>query len=127
MPLPQRLQPVVVRPVTPEITMQQSFYATDDSLHFILKFEDIQQVRNLQEAVFALEYEVRGGRSQTNPLLLEDSLSINKQNLTGADGQLFVAFALPKGLVQEPNTVFLRLWKPTIPLVRRGLMPSLSR
>ncbi|MCC9137308.1 GWxTD domain-containing protein [Pontibacter silvestris] len=104
-------RPVVVRPVTPEITMQYSFYASGDSLYLILKFEDVQKVVDVQQTAFALEYDVKPGSAASATPVWSDSLGVTNWAARGADGGLFVNLALPKQVVQEPNMISMRIWQ----------------
>ncbi|MEJ8800850.1 GWxTD domain-containing protein [Pontibacter sp. H249] len=110
-PQAARLQPVVVRPVTPEVSMKYNFYKANDSLYVFLRFEDEQEVMDVLQSTTALEYFVRTGLSDRDKVLAADSLVRPPRKITDVEGQLHMSFVLPASLVQEPNVLHLRLWQ----------------
>lgn len=95
---------------TPEIVLQPEFYATQDSLHFLLRFEDVQQTVDVAKSAAMLTFDVRSGQAERDPLLFQDSVILGKK-LTDADGQLYVKVALEKQFIKEPNILHVRLWQ----------------
>ncbi|WP_245756209.1 GWxTD domain-containing protein [Pontibacter chinhatensis] len=95
----------------PEITMQHSYYASNDSLHLLLKFEDVRQVLDVLQASSSYEYAVRTGLSDRDAVVLEDSINLPDRRLTDVEGQLHIKLSLPGRVVQEPNVLHLQLWE----------------
>lgn len=110
-PQPARLQPVVVRPVAPEIAMKYNFYEANDSLFVHLKFEDEQEVMDVLQSATAMEYFVKTGLSDRDQVLVADSLVKPARKITDVEGELHISFALPAGVVKEPNILHVRLWQ----------------
>ncbi|WP_439881463.1 GWxTD domain-containing protein [Pontibacter sp. MBLB2868] len=105
-----RLQPVVVRAVAPEISMKYNFYENNDSLHFLIKFEDEQGVMDVLQSATAMEYFVRPGLDERTQVLAGDSLIKPHRKLSDVEGQLQMSFSIPAQFVREPNVLHLRLW-----------------
>ena len=110
-PQATRLQPVVVRPVAPEIAMKHAFYAANDSLHVFLRFEDEQDVMDVLQSATAVEYFVKTGLSDRDKVLVADSLVKPNRKITDVEGQLNITFKLPANVVKEPNILHVRLWQ----------------
>ena len=110
-PQATRLQPVVVRPVAPEISMKYNFYSWNDSLHVLLRFEDEQEVLDVLQSTTAMEYFVKTGLSDRDKVLAADSLVKSPRRLTDVEGQVHFSFAVPASVVQEPNILHLRVWQ----------------
>ncbi|MFD3000187.1 GWxTD domain-containing protein [Pontibacter toksunensis] len=105
------LDPVEIERQAPEITLQQSYYASNDSLHLLLKFEDAKQVIDILQTATSYEYEVRTGASEKATMVIRDSLNLPDRKLTDIEGQLLVKLVLPAQVVQEPNVLQFRLWQ----------------
>ncbi len=105
------LEPVQLKQEVPEITMEHSYYTRNDSLHVLLKFEDVQQVMDILRAATSYEYAVRNGAAAKSTLLLEDSVNLPDRKITDVEGQLHVQFALPGIVVQEPNVLHIQVWQ----------------
>jgi GWxTD domain-containing protein len=97
--------------VMPEISMQHAYYASNDSLHLLLKFEDVRQVLDILQAATSYEYAVRAGLSERDRVLLEDSVNLPDRRITDVEGQLHVKLSLPGRVVQEPNVLHLQVWQ----------------
>ncbi len=110
-PQATRLQPVVVNPVVPEISMKYTFYEANDSLHMHFRFEDEQEVLDVLQSTTAIEYFVKTGLSDRDKVLASDSLVKATRKITDVEGQLHISFALPGSLIQEPNILHIRLWQ----------------
>jgi GWxTD domain-containing protein len=106
-----QLRPVTVKQEEPEITMQHSYYAANDSLHLFLKFEDARQLLDLLQAATSYEYEIRAGSTEKDAVVLSDSLDLPGRKITDVEGQLQVRLVLPGQLVQEPNVLHFRVWQ----------------
>lgn len=106
-----RLQPVVVKQETPEMTMQHSYYTSNDSLHLLLLFEDARRVINPLQAATSYEYDIRAGGTEKDALVLSDSVDMPKRKITDTEGQVQVKLVLPAQVVQEQNVLHLRLWQ----------------
>ena len=91
--------------------MQHSFYAANDSLHFLLKFEDVQGVMDVLQSATAMEYAVTSGPTLKDQVLLGDSLVKSSRKITDIEGQLYMRISLPQRVVKEPNTLHVRLWQ----------------
>ncbi|WP_347157747.1 GWxTD domain-containing protein [Pontibacter chitinilyticus] len=104
-----RLQPVVARPVVPEIKMQQRYYSRNDSLYLLLRFEDVRQVMDPRQAVKLINARVRAGASERDALLQTDSVDVAHSGRADGEG-LVVRLAVPAQLVQAPNVLHLQLW-----------------
>jgi GWxTD domain-containing protein len=103
--------PTRVKQEMPEITMQHSYYASNDSLHLLLKFEDVRQVLDILQSASSYEYAVRTGMSDRDAAILEDSVDLPDRRITDVEGQLHVKLSLPGRVVQEPNVVHLQVWQ----------------
>lgn len=103
--------PARVKQEMPEVTMQHSYYASKDSLHLLLKFEDMRQVLDILQAASSYEYAVRTGMSERDAVVLEDSLDLPDRRITDIEGQLHVKLSLPERVVQEPNVLHLQVWQ----------------
>jgi len=103
-------QPVMAKPVVPEVILQQRFYTQGDSLHLLLRFEDVRQVLDVQQTARILQYSVHAGASERDALLQTDSVNVAAHGRKDAQG-LVLQLVLPKQLVQEPNVLHLRLWQ----------------
>lgn len=108
--LPGLQQPVMAKPVVPEIVLQQRFYAQGDSLYLLLRFEDARQVLDVQQTARNLQYSIRSGASERDALLQTDSVNAATSDQKDAQG-LVLQLVLPRQLVQEPNVLHLRLWQ----------------
>lgn len=103
--------PAKVKQEMPEVTMQHAYYASNDSLHLLLKFEDVRQVLDILQAASSYEYAVRAGLSGRDAAILEDSLDLVNRKITDVEGQLHLRLSLPGQVVQEPNVLHLRVWQ----------------
>lgn len=110
-PQATRLQPVAVRPVLPEISMKYSFYEANDSLHVFLRFEDEQEVLDVLRTTTAMEYFVKTGLADRDPVLASDSLVKPQRKITDVEGQLQLNFTVPASVIAEPNVLHVRLWQ----------------
>lgn len=90
--------------------MQYTFYAANDSMHFLFKFEDVQGVMDVLQSATAMEYVVRSGGTEKDKILAGDSLVKSSRKITDIEGEVHMRVSLPAGLVQEPNTMYVRLW-----------------
>ncbi|RDV15092.1 GWxTD domain-containing protein [Pontibacter diazotrophicus] len=105
------LAPVEVERETPEITMQHSYYTSNDSLHLLFKFEDAKEVVDILQKATSYEYEIRTGGIEKDALIRGDSVDLPDRKITDIEGQLQVQLVLPAEVVQEPNVLHLRLWQ----------------
>ncbi|GAA4432977.1 hypothetical protein GCM10023188_21900 [Pontibacter saemangeumensis] len=108
---PARLQPVVVKQESPEMTLQHSYYTSNDSLHLFLRFEDARKVIDPLQAATSYEFDVRSGSTEKDELVARDSVDMPKRKITDTEGQVTVEVLLPAQVVQEPNVLHLRLWQ----------------
>ncbi|MFD2516166.1 GWxTD domain-containing protein [Pontibacter locisalis] len=90
--------------------MKHAFYVAQDSLHFLLKFEDGHEVLDMLRSATSLEYFVKTGYQDRDQVLTSDSLMKPGRRLTDVEGQLYMSFSIPANYVQEPNVLHLRLW-----------------
>ncbi len=91
--------------------MQHAYYASNDSLHLLLKFEDARQVLDILQAASSYEYAVRAGAGERDAVIVADSVNLPDRKITDVEGQLHVALALPGRAVQEPNVLHLKVWQ----------------
>ncbi|WP_235337411.1 GWxTD domain-containing protein [Pontibacter korlensis] len=105
------LEPAPVKREVPEVTMQHAYYASNDSLHLLFKFEDVRQVLDILRAATSYEYAVRTGSTERDAAILQDSLKLPDRKITDIEGQLHVKMALPAHVVQEPNVLHLQVWQ----------------
>ncbi len=89
--------------------MQHSYYAGNDSLYLLLRFEDAQRVVDLPRVASAYEYEVMGSAKEAGPALFRDSVGIEAMKRAGE--YVMVRLALPAHLATAPNTLRVRLWQ----------------
>lgn len=105
------LAPVQLKQEVPEIAMEQSYYASNDSLQLLFKFEDVRQVLDLLQAATSYEYAVRSGLSEKDNVLLQDSVDLPDRKITDVEGELHLRLALPGAVVQKPNVLHLMVWQ----------------
>ncbi|WP_299825377.1 GWxTD domain-containing protein [uncultured Pontibacter sp.] len=110
-PQATRLQPVVARPVAPEISMKYNFYEANDSLHFYMRFEDEQEVLDVLQSTTSVEYFVKTGLSDRDKVLAADSLVKPARKITDIEGQLHMSFTIPASIIAEPNILHIRIWQ----------------
>ncbi|MCX2738631.1 GWxTD domain-containing protein [Pontibacter anaerobius] len=103
--------PAQVKREMPEVVMQHAYYASNDSLHLLLKFEDVRQVLDILQAASSYEYAVRNGLSGRDAAVLQDSIDLPNRKITDIEGELHVQLSLPGNVVQEPNVLHLRVWQ----------------
>ncbi len=106
-----RLEPVRVQQEVPDISMEHSYYAKNDSLFLLFKFEDVQQVLDILQSTSSYEYAVRAGLSERDAALLQDSIDMPDRKITDVEGQLHLQMGLPARVVQEPNVLHLQVWQ----------------
>jgi GWxTD domain-containing protein len=98
------------RPEQPEVVMQYAFYGGEDSLHLILRFEEMRQLLDLQAAANRVDYAIRAGGTERDMLLLRDTLQVVAQHKVPATGTLEVPLTIPAQHVAAGNTIQVRLW-----------------
>ncbi|MCJ8164022.1 GWxTD domain-containing protein [Pontibacter sp. E15-1] len=107
----ERLEPIVEPRAQPELVMQHSYYASNDSLHLLLRFEDAKRVVNLPQVAFAYTYTIAAGGAGENNVLLRDSIEIPPQNGQANQDYLTARLVLPGYVVQSPHVLQLRIWQ----------------
>ncbi|GAB3828016.1 GWxTD domain-containing protein [Pontibacter rugosus] len=105
------LGPVQLKQEIPEITMEHAYYSSNDTLHLLIKFEDVQQVLDLLQSATSYEYAVRTGTANNSAIILEDSVNLPDRKITDVEGQLHVQVVLPSSVVQGPNVLHIQVWQ----------------
>lgn len=93
------------------MVMQHSYYASNDSLHLILRFEDARQVLDPLQAATSYEYAIRAGGSEKGAVVASDSVDMPKRKITDKEGEVTVEVALPAQVVQDGHVLHFRLWQ----------------
>jgi GWxTD domain-containing protein len=92
------------------VVVQQTYYATADSIHFNFRFEDVRQLLDLPQGATRIDYVVRVGSTERDVLLLRDTVQVTAAHKVTADGTLIVPVALASKYVTTGNTMQVRLW-----------------
>ncbi len=74
-----------------------------------MKFEDVNQVVDVQQSAMQVQYDVRAGKGEKDPLLTQDSIQVDTEIDPANGGSLYLSLRLPAKFVAEPNVLYLRL------------------
>ncbi|TXK51605.1 GWxTD domain-containing protein [Pontibacter qinzhouensis] len=91
--------------------MHYDHYTAQDTLYLLVKFNDENQVLNVQRVASRFEYAVRSGATDRDAVLLRDSLQVAGQRQASADGSLVLRLKVPRQLVTSTNVLQMRLWQ----------------
>ncbi|WP_299704645.1 GWxTD domain-containing protein [uncultured Pontibacter sp.] len=120
-PMYRDAAPAAARAEQPEVVMQYTYYGTADSLHLILRFEELRQLLDLQQSASRIEYVIRSGGSERDALLFRDTLAITAQHRVPAEGTLVVPLRIPRGFAVVGNVMQVRLWLQSTGQARLGM------
>jgi GWxTD domain-containing protein len=92
----------------PEVSMQYTWRATPDSVHFYLSFYDVSRLMELHRTASRLTYLVRGENSE---VLLKDTVQVAEQAGAGNREGIWMDITVPKAIVESPNILHFKLWQ----------------
>ncbi|WP_461490546.1 GWxTD domain-containing protein [Pontibacter sp. HJ8] len=115
-----------VRQEQPEVVMHHAYYASSDSLHLFLRFEDLRQLLDLHQGASRIDYIIRSGATERDMLLLRDTVQIAAAHKVLADGSLEVPVTIPNQYVAAGNVIQVRLWLKLSGQERLGTSHKLS-
>ncbi|MHC2992402.1 hypothetical protein OB13_12660 [Pontibacter sp. HJ8] len=106
--------------------MHHAYYASSDSLHLFLRFEDLRQLLDLHQGASRIDYIIRSGATERDMLLLRDTVQIAAAHKVLADGSLEVPVTIPNQYVAAGNVIQVRLWLKLSGQERLGTSHKLS-
>lgn len=118
--------PPAQRTEQPEVVMQHTYYGDADSLHLLLRFEEIRQLLDLPQAADRIDFTVRSGSTERDMLLLRDTVQILPEHKIASTATLEISLTLPAKLVAPGNTVQIRLWMKLAGQERLGISNRLA-
>ncbi|MDO6389540.1 GWxTD domain-containing protein [Pontibacter sp. BT731] len=109
-PMYRDTAPVASRSEQPEVVLQHGYYSTTDSLHLILRFEELRQLLDLTQTADRVDFTIRSGSTERDMLLLRDTVQVLPQYRVASNGTLEVPVTVPAKYVAAGNTMQVRLW-----------------
>jgi GWxTD domain-containing protein len=125
-PMYRDTAPTQQRTEQPEVVMQHTYYGNADSLHLILRFEELRQLMDLLQAADRVDYTIRSGSTERDMLLSRDTVQVLPQHKIASTGTLEVPLSLPAKLVAAGNTIQVRLWMKLAGQERLGVSHRLA-
>ena len=118
--------PVSTKPEQPEVVLQYGYYSTPDSLHLILRFEELRQLLDLTQAADRVDFTIRSGSTERDMLLLRDTVQVLPQHRIASNGTLEVPVTIPGKFAAAGNTMQVRLWMKLAGQERLGVSHRLA-
>ncbi|PKV66600.1 GWxTD domain-containing protein [Pontibacter ramchanderi] len=109
-PMYRDTAPVAAKPEQPEVVLQHGYYSTPDSLHLILRFDELRQLLDLTQAADRVDFTIRSGSTERDMLLLRDTVQVLPQYRVASNGTLEVPVVIPAKYAASGNTMQVRLW-----------------
>lgn len=125
-PMYRDTAPVAAKPEQPEVVLQHGYYSTPDSLHLILRFEELRQLLDLTQAADRVDFTIRSGSTERDMLLLRDTVQVMPQHKIASNGTLEVPVTVPAKYVAAGNVIQLRLWMKLAGQERLGVSHRLA-
>ncbi|SIQ53876.1 GWxTD domain-containing protein [Pontibacter lucknowensis] len=125
-PMYRDTAPVAPRAEQPEVVLQHGYYSTPDSLHLILRFDELRQLLDLTQAADRVDFTIRSGSTERDMLLLRDTVQVLPQHKVLSNGTLEVPITVPARYVAAGNTMQVRLWMKLAGQERLGISHRLA-
>ena len=125
-PMYRDTAPVTTKSEQPEVVLQYGYYSTPDTLHLILRFEELRQLLDLTQAADRVDFTIRSGSTERDMLLLRDTVQVLPQHRIASNGTLEVPIEVPGKYVAAGNTMQVRLWMKLAGQERLGVSHRLA-
>lgn len=118
--------PAAPKTEQPEVVLQYGYYSTPDSLHLILRFEELRQLLDLTQTADRVDFTIRSGSTERDMLLLRDTVQVLPQYRVASNGTLEVPVTVPAKYVAAGNSMQVRLWMKLAGQERLGVSHRLA-
>lgn len=107
-------------PVVPDIGLQHTYFATEDSLYFYFLLEDRRGIMEVQKTALQLTYKVNPGKEEKEVPILADTVKFTARRVVDVEDGFYTSVVLPGDIVQAPRVLHVQLWQQLGKVERMG-------